>query len=316
MKLILLLSVSAFANSITAVGDVMLGSSYLSSLDSCPQNPLSILQSIPKSDITFCNMEGTLLNSGLPTKHCSNCFSFRMPESLISQYTIFNLISQTNNHSRDFGEIGTQTTSSLLKQNNIHFANYSQPLDTFTINNIRYTFCAFNTAWHTIRDADSILSFVDKSTILIISIHGGAEGNAHSHVTKRNEVFYGENRGNVYSFAHHCIDKGASIILGHGPHVTRAIELYKNKFIAYSLGNFATCGFKLEGNTSIAPIIQINFDNSGNFISGKIYPIIQRKFMPPILDTNNTAIKQIINLTHQDFPNTNLTINDDGDISK
>ena len=34
------------------------------------------------------------------------------------------------------------------------------------------------------------------------------------------------------------IDAGADVIIGHGPHVTRAIDIYKNKFIAYSLGNF------------------------------------------------------------------------------
>lgn len=35
-----------------------------------------------------------------------------------------------------------------------------------------------------------------------------------------------------------CIDAGASCILGHGPHVVRGIEIYKNKPIFYSLGNF------------------------------------------------------------------------------
>jgi poly-gamma-glutamate capsule biosynthesis protein CapA/YwtB (metallophosphatase superfamily) len=34
------------------------------------------------------------------------------------------------------------------------------------------------------------------------------------------------------------IDAGADLVLGHSPHVPRALELHKGKLIAYSLGNF------------------------------------------------------------------------------
>ena len=40
------------------------------------------------------------------------------------------------------------------------------------------------------------------------------------------------------TFAYACIDSGADVFLGHGPHVTRGIEIYKKKPIFYSLGNF------------------------------------------------------------------------------
>lgn len=38
--------------------------------------------------------------------------------------------------------------------------------------------------------------------------------------------------------AHACLDAGADIILGHHPHVPKAIEMYKGKAIFYSLSNF------------------------------------------------------------------------------
>jgi len=38
--------------------------------------------------------------------------------------------------------------------------------------------------------------------------------------------------------AKRCIDAGADAIIGHGPHILRGIEIYKNKPIFYSLGNF------------------------------------------------------------------------------
>ena len=40
------------------------------------------------------------------------------------------------------------------------------------------------------------------------------------------------------TFARNCIEAGASVVLGHGPHVLRGIELYKGGVIFYSLGNF------------------------------------------------------------------------------
>ena len=39
-------------------------------------------------------------------------------------------------------------------------------------------------------------------------------------------------------FAHFCIDNGADAIVGHGPHLLRAIEVYKERPIFYSLGDF------------------------------------------------------------------------------
>lgn len=40
------------------------------------------------------------------------------------------------------------------------------------------------------------------------------------------------------TFARACIDEGADAFLGHGPHVTRGVEIYHGKPIFYSLGNF------------------------------------------------------------------------------
>ena len=68
------------------------------------------------------------------------------------------------------------------------------------------------------------------------------------------------------------IDAGADVIIGHGPHVTRAIDIYKNKFIAYSFSNFCTYGrFNLSGSKGIAPILQLEISDKGEFISEKLF---------------------------------------------
>ena len=42
----------------------------------------------------------------------------------------------------------------------------------------------------------------------------------------------------LVTFARACIDAGANVVLGHGPHVLRGIERYHGGAIFYSLGNF------------------------------------------------------------------------------
>ena len=42
----------------------------------------------------------------------------------------------------------------------------------------------------------------------------------------------------LQTFARACIEAGADGFLGHGPHVTRGIEIYRGRPIFYSLGNF------------------------------------------------------------------------------
>src|SRR5690606_34469335 len=115
-----------------------------------------------------------------------------------------------------------------------------------------------------------------KVDIVIVSFHGGAEGAKYEHITRKNEIFLNENRGNPFAFAHAMIDAGADIVLGHGPHVARAVEVYKNKFIAYSLGNFCTYGmFNLKGPNGIAPLLQVKLNGKGDFLYADIISMKQ-----------------------------------------
>ena len=152
---------------------------------------------------------------------------------------------------------------------------------------------------------------------MIVSFHGGAEGTAHQRVPKKTEYYYGENRGNVHQFAHTVIDAGADIVFGHGPHVTRSVEVYKDRFIAYSLGNFCTYGrFSLRGATKIAPIIKVNVDREGNFMNAKITPIVQIKNDRVKIDSAKRAISTLQKLTKNDGFLHNIQIDNNGLISK
>ena len=104
------------------------------------------------------------------------------------------------------------------------------------------------------------------SDIIVTSFHAGAEGQDHLHVPRETETYYGENRGNVYELARLMIDAGADIVFGHGPHVPRAIDLYNDRLIAYSLGNFCTYGrFSLRAEKGISPLLKVLTDREGKF---------------------------------------------------
>jgi poly-gamma-glutamate capsule biosynthesis protein CapA/YwtB (metallophosphatase superfamily) len=149
--------------------------------------------------------------------------------------------------------------------------------------------------------------------IVIVSAHIGAEGKKHQHITKQTEYFLGHNRGNPYEFARLVIDAGADVFFGHGPHVTRAVDVYKDRFIAYSLGNFATYKrFNLSGPNGVAPIIKVFVDKEGKFVYAKVFPVYQTKQHGPKPDPENRALDIIRTLTASDLPELKITITGQG----
>jgi hypothetical protein len=211
----------------------------------------------------------------------------------------------------------------LLDSLEIEYAGLiEKPYSIFSRGSLVYGFCTFAPNAGTVSiinipEAESLVRFLaDTCDIVIVSFHGGAEGAEYQHVTRTDELSFGENRGNVYNFSHRMIDAGADVVFGHGPYVTRAIEVYKGRFIGYSLGNFCTYGkFNLSGPNGIAPVIRLNVDPIGKFLSGKIIPVSQIYYAGVKIDTEKKVIKKIRELTEQDFPESLIDISENGEIS-
>jgi poly-gamma-glutamate capsule biosynthesis protein CapA/YwtB (metallophosphatase superfamily) len=317
---------------IIGVGDMMFGTNFPSAAHLPPnegKDLISEVDSILKSaDITFGNLEGVVLDKGGQVKHCSDpsvCYAFRMPEKLVEDVLKqggFDVVSIANNHVGDFGNEGRENGKKFLKSINIEYAGLvSCPYTMFEKEGVKYGFAAFapNSGTMDIRDIKAAEAIVkklnDSCDVVIVSFHGGAEGRGKQHVTRKTETFYGENRGNVYAFSHAMIDAGADIIFGHGPHVTRAMEVYKDRFIAYSLGNFCTYDrFSLRGESGLAPIVNIKIDNEGKFISGQITPIIQLGRGGVTLDKQKRVLPIIRSLNKTDIPEGIIEITDEGEI--
>jgi hypothetical protein len=318
---------------ITGVGDIMLGTSFPSTKYLPPHdNPYLLLESVAdtliSSDITFGNLEGSFLNSGEPVKKCKDttiCYLFRMPERYISALTAtgFDILSLANNHFGDFGLPSRIRTKEILDSSGIKYAGLVEyPWSIFSKDSLIYGFCAFAPNAGTVNineisEAGVIVRMLaDTCDIVIVSFHGGAEGADFQYVPRTDEIFHGEGRGDVYKFAHTMIDNGADVVFGHGPHVTRAVEVYKDRFISYSLGNFCTYGrFNLAGPNGLAPIIKLNVDTTGRFLSGRIIPVYQPWPGGVKYDVNRRVINKIKDLTASDFPDAVINISDEGEIT-
>jgi poly-gamma-glutamate capsule biosynthesis protein CapA/YwtB (metallophosphatase superfamily) len=314
--------------SLIAVGDMMLGTNYPGPefLPANGQNILDPLKEVLRNaDITFGNLEGTVLNSGGDVKKCSDpatCYAFRQPEYVVDHLKDagFDMVSIANNHMGDFGEPGRANTQRVLKAKGIKYAGLEVcPWDTLHVKGLVVGLTAFapNTACLRLNDYEQARRIVKEldamCDIVLVSFHGGAEGRAKTNVTRQREMFVGEDRGNVYEFARVVIDAGADMVLGHGPHVTRAIDTYKGKFITYSMGNFATYArFSLSGVSGIAPVYKLYFTRKGDFVKGEIVAIQQLGEGGPTIDPNKRVLAEIRRLCASDFPEVPWNIEEDG----
>ena len=94
------------------------------------------------------------------------------------------------------------------------------------------------------------------------------------------------------------------------------MERYKDRLIAYSLGNFATYyGISVAGIKGIAPILTSTLDGDGRFVEGEIVSTYQPRPAGPTPDPQDRALKLIRGLSIEDFGNPGLTFHPDGRIT-
>lgn len=337
IKKIIIISIllSLFVNILNAeiilsfVGDVMTGSDYPDKSYLPSNEGKDIFKSVENyfknSDINFANLEGAIANTNTQSsKRSKNSYSFRMPPYMANRIAEagFNIVAVANNHSRDFGDKGYKQTQEYLKNAEIKIVgNILNTATIIEIKNKKIGFLAFYYFSYTnnsIQDITSAKALVEKTKkecdFLVVSFHGGAEGRNMFRVPKETEIFYGENRGDVYKFARAVSDAGADLIIGHGPHVLRAMEIYNNSFIAYSLGNFVGYKqFSLAGNNGISAILQITLNDNLKINSAKVIPIKLINGGIPSVDSSNEAIKKLNNYADLDFPNGGIKFNSEGE---
>lgn len=306
---------------VAVVGDILLGTDFPSKalppedgkhlFDDCKD----ILR---RADAAAGNLEGALCTYKTCRKDVSKAmtFAFRMPPVLgpSLQDAGFDFMNLANNHINDFFPAGISETCENLDKLDIGYAGLERcPYSIKELNGIRFGFCSFghepyelcNTDYACI---DSILTTIrDSCDIVLVGFHGGAEGESVQHLPDKEEFFCGENRGHLRKFAHFCIDHGADVVFGSGPHVCRAVEVYKGHFIAYSLGNFcAPYGLGSGGVKGYAPVIELKISPEGKYLDGTIHSLVQVKGVGPRKDKSGAPAKKIMELTRADIVPENI----------
>ena len=321
------------ALTIAAVGDIMLGSTSINDTYLPPNDGRDMLKEVTPilsaADIAFGNLEGPMLEGGKSAKCAPNstkCYAFRVP-TRYGKYLKdagFDVLNLANNHASDFGDYGRESTRNVLDGLGIkHSGSDKTDFANLEIKGKKITFISFthNNICLNINDIETAKRVVaeqkKKADLVIVSFHGGAEGTDAQHVANQTEIFVGEARGNLRAFTHAVVDAGADLVLGHGPHVMRAMETYKDHLIVYSMGNFATYGmFGLKMETALTGIFEIKIGADGKFISGKINGGKQLGRGGPVLDKSGDSVRTVRSLSQTDFPQTAVKFSDDGSFTK
>lgn len=315
---------------VALTGDIMMGTTYPS--EQLPvregrQLFVDVAPLLQRADLAFGNLEGALCDGGETHKKGKNSYAFRTPTKFAPRLSEagYSFLSMANNHANDFGPSGLQSTMKSLDSVGIRYAGIAGMCETAMLEHdgLRIGVCAFGHNSYTLEHTDLDLvgrilrKLVAESDLVVVSFHGGGEGRGFRHLPYGKEICYNENRGSLRELARFCIDHGADLVYGHGPHVVRAVELYKNRFIAYSLGNFCTpYGMNLSGVSGYAPVVTVCMLEDGTFLNGKIHSFIQYPGKGPRKDKTLRVAHEVKTLTEQDVPETPLRISEDGTIMR
>lgn len=232
---------------IAAVGDVMIDRDVESLMEQHGalypfEQVIPLLQD---ADLTIANLEGTFTDRGEPAV---KAYTFRAPPHLASGLVEagIDVVSLGNNHAADYGAIGLQDTFVALDAVGLPFAGAGMneaearrpaflTVDGLRIALLSYTDVMENTfagpnsfgvAFGTadVIDADVRLAR-PQADVVIVALHSGTEYTDAPHQNQR-------------QLARAAIDAGATVVLGHHPHVLQGVERYGDGLIVYSLGNF------------------------------------------------------------------------------
>lgn len=291
------------------VGDIVLGNSHI--VDNIPPDWESMYFSgvdeyLRSPNLTMGNLEGALTNHSKTAKDTSTgrSFAFRFPIQYadLLRKQGFLVLNVANNHSNDFGDIGYNDTLTALKSANIEATGVKGKITFLTLNGIKIAIVGFGyyPRQDMVQDLSNVRSLIGKAreeaNFVIATFHAGAEGASALWQSDQTEIFMGEDRGNSVAFARTAIDSGADTVVGHGPHVLRAIECYKNKPIFYSLGNFVGVGgLSNKGLTALSAIAGIRLNKSGEIQRLEFAPIVINDKKIPQID-NRDFSSHLVNL--------------------
>lgn len=193
---------------------------------------------LENDDLSIVNMEGTLTTS---EDRQDKTFAFKGPAEYakILSGSSVEAANMANNHSRDYGEQSYTDTLKALEDEGIVTFGYEH-VKILDIKGVKVGVTGiYELAEHLEKKQqvkENIAALKESGAqLIIINFHWGIEREYIPNDTQK-------------QLAHLAIDEGADLVIGHHPHVLQGVEKYKDKYIAYSLGNFCFGGNSNPGD--------------------------------------------------------------------
>jgi hypothetical protein len=289
--------------------------------------PLSPL--VSDAGLLLLNVEGAIGDGPAPRK-CARgstlCYALRQQPAVAAALRHVNdsgvvVGNVANNHAHDAGAAGLLETRRWLAQAGV-LATGADTLATPVPVGDGDTVAVLGfSPWSIagVTDLDAVRRHVTRAAErygrVIVTMHIGAEGATARHTPDQVEHFAGENRGNSVAFARAAVEGGASLVIGSGPHVLRAIEWNGHSLIAHSLGNLVTYGpFNHSGYNDHGALLCATLAPDGSVRDAVLRSTTQRAPGYVQADPANLGARDVAELSRQDFPATGAEISPSGEI--
>ena len=286
--------------SIVAVGDIMLGNHTEKFIRQFGvEYPFQATRSILQdADIAMGNLEGAFASSGTRFK---KRFTFKVPPQFAPALALagFDVMTLANNHIFDYGMPALKQTIEVLDSLKINHSgadsNRAAACRPVVLESNGYKVAIFSYSmtfpaefWATDTSAGTCFPYesVIKRTIphydstcdvVITAFHWGRE-------------LKNTPRDYQVEMAHRVIDLGSDLVIGHHPHVLQGMEIYKNRLIAYSLGNFCFSSYSRRAVESV--MLEVCVDRNG-LVLARVIPInvnnYEVDFQPKVLSAQRSA---------------------------
>lgn len=286
---------------------------------------------VADADVVLLNIEAAIGDGDAPSKcrpGSTTCYAFRQPPAvagalarLAPRAAVVGNVA--NNHAMDAGADGFHSTARHLRAAQVAVTGVDT-LPTLVLLGPRPDTVAvlgFSTfrAGPDARDLDAVRRHVARAFAryrrVVVSVHIGAEGRDAQRTPRQTETFLGEDRGNPVAFARAAVESGAALVVGHGPHVLRALERRGDALIFYSLGNLVTYGpFNMTEPLNRGAVACATVDAAGRVDRARVHSTIQRPPGRVEPDASHRGAELIDALSGLDFPESPARVDADGTV--
>ncbi len=270
------------------VGDIMLGR-YVEELSASDHTyPFIRIKDFLKGYQVVANLEGPIPREHVQTPIQGFTFSQPLYTPLLLKAMGITAVSLANNHAFDYGYSGWEETKQALDAAGIAHTGSYQPtqedvwetkLGSTTV--LVYGINMIATGWNETQalEVTAKLRSEHKDAYIIAFLHWGNE--------------YDTQKAVQQEFAHKLIDGGVDAIVGSHPHVVQGIELYKNKPIFYSLGNFI---FDQYFSKEVQEGLTLSLTKKENQMVYTLMPIIEQRSVPR-LSTSTDVLARVAHMS-------------------